>query len=218
MLVRAILLLFLVSLCAITDTRIVEGATTATRPADGVYQYDIVRGGTTIGISRVTVHTSATAVRLEEHITAGPLDGTTTIDFDPGTLTEDAYRATASMGGHQTTVVVTPLNGSLDIRVADQSVDVAALPQAPFLLVGDNFVASMVLIPAIVSANDLARYTDVLLAGAKPVDAHVVAGGMPGSMSVDLGGTSVAFDYDPATFLVRTIRVPAQDVTISLHR
>ncbi len=186
------------------------------RPANGTYVYSVLQHGQQIGNSTVTVSSSPKGVDVHEKAMLGPVSADISFSLDPASLAEGDYAADVTTPAGSQRVVVTPQTGALSITAARQNVNVAALEGAPSLLVSDNFVSTLVLAPAIAAATNATSWTFVALSGGKALRAKVQPTGNPAIFSVDVDGTAFNYTVDPSTMLVREVRVPSQDVVVSL--
>ncbi|MEA2720262.1 MAG: uncharacterized protein QOJ39_2126 [Candidatus Eremiobacteraeota bacterium] len=195
------------------------------RPPDATYSYAVEFGGAPIGSSTVSVDGSSApgAIVVKENVSFSlpRFTGSSTMRYDAATLRQTAYSADFNLasGAQHTDVSAKP--GAFTATVPGAaSVDIAADPSAPLELIGDNLVGSSVMIPAILHATGAKAFTLAVLSGGKPVVATVVTDGAPNrpasvpatdvSLTVQLAGLREVFWYDPATYVVHDIAIPAQ--------
>lgn len=195
--------------------------------ADGTYHYDLVVNGTSIGKSDVVVSSDAHAMTVREQLTQGQVNAVTQATYATPTGALTSYSADVklpSAGSQHTTVLVK--HGVMTVQVPGQSVDINADPAAPLMIVGDNLVATNVMIPSILHATGAKTYTLAVLAGGKAYLAKVVnekvtsrPSGVPttdSEVAVDVAGLREVFWYNPGSFVVDDVNVAAQGLDIRL--
>jgi alpha-beta hydrolase superfamily lysophospholipase len=199
------------------------------RPPDATYTYTLFLGGARTGSSAVSIDgTAAGALVLKEtaDYTAPKVHATTTLRFDPATLHQTDYSGdfTIAAGSRHTDAVVTP--GVVAVRVPGNAVDIAADPSAPLEVISDNLIAASLLVPALVDATDLRAYTLAVLSTGTALVVKI--GRDPGAtrpanlaasdklVSLQFGGLIENIWYDPATFVVTDVTVPAQQAEFRL--
>jgi dienelactone hydrolase len=202
------------------------------RPPDATYTYTITLAGAPMGTSTVAIGTAADGtITIGEHAAfAFPkFTATSTLHVDPATLHETGYSAdfTLPSGPQHTDVAIAP--GSMAVTIdhaAQPAATIPADPSAPVELIGDNLVAGTVLIPALIDATDLRTFTFATLSGGRALVAKVGLDGdavrpdgVPATdklVSVDVASLRLDFWYDPATFVVHQLAIPAQKAAFVL--
>ena len=199
------------------------------RPPDATYVYGLTLSGTAIGNSTITIDgtTQGTIVVKEKaSFTVPSFTATTTMHYDAATLRETGYSADFNLprGSQHTDVTVKP--GTMSVAVKPGTgADIPADRSAPLELIGDNLIASGVLIPAILHASGAKAFTLAVLAGGKAIVGKVVTDTSPRPASVPATDERMALEfadvreiywYDPATFVVHDVQVPAQHAEFRL--
>ena len=206
-------------------------ATLPPRPPDATYAYAIQAGGVPLGNSTVVVDgsTAGTIVVKESASFSMPaaFTATTTMRYDAATLRETAYSADFVLpaGTQHTDVTVKPAAMTVTVP-GSAGVDIPADPSAPLELVGDNLVASSVLVPAILHATGAKSFTLAVLSGAKPLVCKVVSDPMPSrpasvpatdvELALELASIRIIYWYDPKTYVVHNVAIPAQQAEYHL--
>jgi hypothetical protein len=215
---------FLAALCAVWSTSAAASAAGRTWPPDGKYHYDILASGTAAGSSDVTVTSDATSVSAGETLTQGPARVTTSARYVTPSLALITYAADIAAPGvsQHTTVTVKP--GALTVMASGQSVDIRADAAAPLLIIGDNFIASAAMVPAILHANGATSFTLAVLRGGVAVVAAVTVApaatrpaGLPANdvgYSIAVAGVHEILWYDPQTFVLDDLVVPEQALDV----
>lgn len=198
------------------------------RPPDGTYVYEVRQGGATIASDRVVISASGSSVVVRDAATITYRNATAiaTATFDAATLTQTAYAADFSLPGRSQHTTVSFAPGSVTVSVPGQTVPIAADASAPLELTGDNLADSFVMIPAVVRAHGVSAFTLAVLSGGLAVVTHVAPApnatrpaGVPAgdaAMSVAFGPLDQTFWYDPATYRVDEVDIPAQGASIVL--
>jgi hypothetical protein len=201
------------------------------RPPDATYTYALQAGGIPIGTSTVVVDGTAPGtivVKEKATFTMPPFTATTTTRFDAATLHETGYTGDFNLasGPRHTDVTVKPGAMTVAVPGGGGSVDIPADPSAPLEVVGDNLLGSGVLIPALLHASGAKSFTLAVLAGAKPLVCTVVTDPLPSrpasvpaadvELALEVGGIRFIYWYDPATYVVHDIAIPAQQAEIRL--
>ncbi|HEY0613705.1 MAG TPA: alpha/beta fold hydrolase [Candidatus Elarobacter sp.] len=198
------------------------------RPPDGTYRYELRVGGTLGGRSTLVVRGTADAVTVDDtsEFTVAAAASHAVATYTAAALTPSGYVADVTGGIRPQHVTAGFAPGTVTFRSGGQSIDVPADASAPLELVGDNFTGTMVMVPAVIAAAGAQRFTLALLAGGKPVVVSVVAGpppqrpsGVPAvdvALSVDVAGLREVYWYDPATFVVDLLAIPAQGAEFRL--
>lgn len=199
------------------------------RPPDATYTYQLAAGGATIGTSTISVDgtTPGTIVVKESlRFPLAQLTGGTTMHYDAQTLHEIVYSADLTVPAGERRTDITLASGTAHIITSSGlNADIPALPSAPLELIGDNLMASAIMIPALVQATGAQTFTIALLSGkslvAKVGDASAAArpSNVPAGdadLAIDLGTVHEIFWYDPATYLVHEVDVPQQQAEFRL--
>ena len=209
------------ALCRIVLSAIVVvslGATDASamavHPPDGVYRYELRQGSTKIGESMLTLHSSNATVSVIEDAVIGPVHAKIAASYDANTLRENTYVIDASANGATRHGIVTPIANGVNLEAGAQSIDVEALPDAPLVIIADNFINSMFMTPSILNITKPAVITEAATAGGKALRTTVVTEG-PGVIMLDVSGLQMRYTYDPTTFILEKVEVPAQHVLIT---
>ncbi len=198
------------------------------RPPNGTYVYEIVVGGSTLGKSTIVIGSVPGTITVRENARLLNVNATAATQYDAATLAETAYSADFNLpqGPQHTTVTFEP--GAVNVRVPGQSVDIKADPSAPLEIVSDNLVGTNLLIPALLHATGAEAFTLAVLSGGKAIEAHVVAKvsekrpvfvpATDADLVVDIGASGLReiYWYDPGTYLVRAIEIPAQSAEFRL--
>jgi pimeloyl-ACP methyl ester carboxylesterase len=193
------------------------------RPPDATYTYTITLAGDAVGSSNVAIDgTTPGAIVVKENASRSlqRFTATTTMRYDAATLLETGYSADFNLpnGSQHTDVTVKP--GTVNVVVPPSAgVDIPADPSAPLELIGDNLTGSDVLIPAFLHATQVKIYTLAVLAGGRALVVKAGPGGTErpasvpatdASLSLAFAGLTEIYWYDPVTYLVHDIQIPAQ--------
>ena len=199
------------------------------RPPDATYTYTMFLGGASTGVSSVSIDgTSGDAIVVKEtaDYTFPKVHATTTMRYDSATLRERAYSAdfTLAAGTQHADVTVRP--GATSVSIAHGSIDIPADPAGPIELIADNLIGSTLLVPALIDATDARVLTLAVLTTGKPLMTNV--GRDPQAVrparvpqtdvlvSLQFAGLIENIWYDPATFVVHDIAIPAQQTEFRL--
>lgn len=223
----------MLAICALAALAIPAAASAAPvpRPPDGTYRYELRVAGVAAETGTVVVRGAPDALVVDDQtrIALQGVSAHAVARYDPVTLHPTAYAAdvTSPAGSQHTDVGVAP--GKLTIRVPGQTVDVPADPSAPLELIADNLTGTLVMIPAVVSSSHAKSFTLAVLRGGKAYVANVVtAGPAPSrpdgiaagdvSLTVEIPSLSLreVYWYDPATFVVDDVSIPAQNAELRL--
>jgi hypothetical protein len=198
------------------------------RPPNGTYRYELRIAGAVAGQSTVVVRGGADAFVVDDdsRFTAVNVNGHAIARYANASLALVSYSADFVLpsGSQHSDVTVAP--GHMTIVTGSQHVDVAADSSAPLEVLGDNLAGTAVIVPAIVQAAHTTRFTYAALSGGIAVPATVVPDTIParpiGLLSrdlwlvVDAGKIREVFWYDPATFVVDALDIPAQSIEFRL--
>jgi len=201
------------------------------RPPDATYSYALQAGGTALGSSTIVVDgsTPGTIVVTESASIGIPRStATTTMRYDATTLLETAYTADFQVPGGTQHTVVTMKPGSITVTAtpAGGTADIPADPSAPLELISDSLAGSSIMIPAILHATGAKAFTLAVLRGAKPLVCKVVSDPLPSrpafvpasdvELALDVAGNRALYWYDPSTYVVHDIAIPAQQADFRL--
>ena len=201
------------------------------RPPDGTYSYALRLAGTDVGTSTVVVDGAAPGalvVRENASFLLPRFTATTTMRYDPATLHETGYSGdfNVASGAQHTDVTVKPGAMTVTATNGGGTAEVAADPSAPLEIIGDNLIASSVMIPAVLHATGAQAFTLAVLSGGKAVVCKVVTDPLPSrpaavpasdaNVALDLGGIRESYWYDPATYVVHAVTIPSQSAEIRL--
>jgi hypothetical protein len=202
----------------------------APRPPDATYFYVLTYNGTAIGTSTVAVDGSkpgAVVVKESADFSMPALKATATMRYDPATLRETTYSADFDLpnGPQHTDVTVKP--GTVNVvAVPGGSSDIPADPSAPLELIGDNLAGSAMLLPAILHATGAQAFTVAVLTGGQALVAKVLTDATPTrpssvpttdvSLCLQFAGMNEIFWYDPTTYVVHDVAIPAQEAEFRL--
>jgi alpha-beta hydrolase superfamily lysophospholipase len=198
------------------------------RPPDATYSYTIDLAGAPIANSTVAIASRAGDIVVTENASSSMphFTAATTTTYDAATLHVIGYRADFALprGAQHTDVTMKP--GAFTVTVPGQSVDIAADPSAPLELIGDNLCGTTALVPAVLHATGARTFTLAVLAGGKAIVATVVPGDAPerpahvpasdAHLTLELAGLREIYWYDPVTFVVHEVDVPAQQASFTL--
>lgn len=213
-------MLSLVSLCKGSVEAAIDSTNGAIRPPNGTYNYEIIDSGSVIGRSTVSVALDDGAVTVTENATEGALNVIAQTRFDAFTLGERGYSADFLTAGASSHATISLGLRSATVRIVDRTAEIKADPTAQYLLISDSLAGTSFLLPAVLHASGVTRYTLVSLRSPKGIVSRVVANASPtrpasvppsdASVVVDAGGLQEIFWYDPATYVLDYIDVPSQ--------
>lgn len=200
------------------------------RPPDGTYAYTLFYAGGSLGTSTVVVSTpvpGTVVVKESARYQLPALTATTTAQYDAATLTLKVYAGdfTTAKGPLHMIVGVKP--GALTVEAPPAApVDIPADPSAPVELVGDNLIGVAMMVPAVLHAAGARAFT-LAVVPAGPALVVKVAADAPASrpatvpagdasLTVDAATVRFVYWYDPATYVVHDIAIPAQGADFRL--
>jgi alpha-beta hydrolase superfamily lysophospholipase len=199
------------------------------RPPDATYTYVLSVSGTTLGTSTIGVDGSSAGtivVKENANFLLPQLTGETTMRYDAATLHETSYGADLTVAAGTRHLEITFASGPAHIVTSTGlDADIPAAPSAPLEIIGDNLIASAIMLPALVHASGAQAFTVALLSGrsliAKVSDVSAAArpADVPAtdlSLGLDLNQIHEVFWYDPATYLVHDVVVPQQQAEFRL--
>jgi hypothetical protein len=207
-----------------------SAAQAAPRPSDATYSYTLTYEGAAIGNSIVAIDSTKPGTLVVKEIAdyvIPSFTATSTMRYDTATLRETAYSADFNLASGAQHTNVTMKSGTMSVfATPGGTVDIPADPSAPLELVGDNLAGSAVLLPAILHATGAQLFTVALLSGGKALIAKVVANPSPNrptsvpasdaNLSLEFDGMNEIFWYDPRTYVVHDVAIPAQQAEFRL--
>lgn len=206
------------------------GAATATpiHPPDGTYSYRVTVGDLTFQQSTVVITSDAATVTVQES-TSIPLksfSAVATSRYDRSTLRQIGYRADVNMPGAKQSATAIFGAGKVTLQSGAQRLDITAGPTAPLEVVSDNLVGTMVMLPVLLEATQANALTLAVTAGGRAVLGTVqraTSSARPSdlpasdrSVELDFGSLSEIYWYEPQTFVVDDVEIPAQTARIAL--
>jgi dienelactone hydrolase len=200
------------------------------RPPDAIYGYTVLIAGVPEGSSSVTIDGSggSAIVMSERAAFALPkFSAAATLHYDPVTLNETAYSADFELATGAQHVDVSFAPGTATLTFPQHRIEIAADATAPVELIGDNLAGSELFVPAIVHAGRLTTITLVAINGARAIVAQVVqpvpAPDRPASvpagdalLALQVAGSELDYWYDPQTYVVHDLAIPAQQAEFRL--
>ncbi|HEY1683112.1 MAG TPA: alpha/beta fold hydrolase [Candidatus Tumulicola sp.] len=207
---------------------LVATAATPVRPPDGTYSYRTAVSGVTYQQSTVTIDSNQDAVSIHEttSIPSANFSAVTTSRFDPSTLLQLSYEADTNSSGEQQQTIGDFSPGQVTLHAGSQSVPVKADPSASTEILTDNFIGTMVMVPALLEHTQAPAVTLAVTRGGRALVAKVnrdVSSSRPAQVptsdrSVELafGGLSEIYWYDGRTYVVHDIEIPTQHARIIL--
>lgn len=207
----------------------------AAAPPDGTYSFSVIRAGSTVGSSTVTVKRVAPSVTVHEVETFGAVTETVDESLDQSRLASTAYASTFPVSTDVTaTARVALYNGGARVTLdtVPGSTDFKDESGTSSLVVVDGaMVTGFLFLPAQVKAQGLSAFT--ILAPSQmntlycTVNATAAAPrpavpapdlGMTIDCTASTGNTEFVVWYDPQSLVVDEIDVPTQQVTIARAR
>jgi alpha-beta hydrolase superfamily lysophospholipase len=199
-------------------------------PPDGTYRYTLTVAGASAGTSTVVIRTTADAVTVDDRseVEVMRLSGHAVTRYDAATLRLSGYSGDFTVAGNPQHVDVDVAAGALTVRGGGTRATIAADPSAPLELLADNLTGTMIVVPAALAASHAQRFTLAPLAPPKPIVVTVANGTAPArpagipagdvALVVDLAGIGLreVYWYDPASFVVDAIVIPAQNAEYRL--
>ena len=201
------------------------------RPPDASYAYTLQAGGIALGSSSVTIDgsTPGTIVVKESASMSMPrYTATATTRYDAATLREIGYIADFNTAGGAQHIAITTKPGAMTLAPpgGGAAIDIPADPSAPLELIGDNLIGSSVLVPAILHATGAKTFTLAVVSTGKPLVCKVVTDPLPSrpasvpatdvELALELAGIRFIYWYDPATYVVHDVAIPAQQAEYRL--
>ncbi len=201
------------------------------RPPDATYSYTLQQGGIALGSSTVVIDGSAPGtivVKESASMSVPHYTATTTMRYDAATLHQTGYTADTVVAGATQHAAVTVKPGTMTLTPPNgTSIDIPADPAAPLELIGDNLVGGYVMLPAILHATGAKTFTLAVLSTGKPLVCKVVSDPLPSrpafapatdvELALELAGIRFIYWYDPATYVVHDVAIPAQQARLPPH-
>jgi len=202
----------------------------APRPPDATYSYVLTYDGTAIGTSTIAIDGTkpgAVIVKESANFSMPTLTATATMRYNPATLHETQYSADLTLPSGVQHTDVTVKTGTVSVvAVPGGNSDIPADPSAPLELIGDNLAGTAMLLPAILHATGAQTFTVAMLDGGQALVAKVLADMSPTrpssvpatdvSLSLQCAGMNEIFWYDPSTYVVHDVAIPAQEAEFRL--
>lgn len=200
-------------------------------PPDGTYTYAIQKGNDAIGSSNVTVKRSDAGITVHESetFTDSSLSFVADETLDPATLQPKSYAATyTKAGGSQTVRMAFNRSGA---SATFEGIGTSALPLPRGTKFG--YVVELALmsgfgmLPAQIHQSNLIEFSTYIPSKMTIVSNRVITNagsarpaGVPAAdVSLSINGLADYDEwYDPGTFVVHAVSVPAQSVTIKLTK
>ena len=199
------------------------------RPPDGTYEYRVTVAGAVIEDSTVSISSRAREILVRDS-TRIPTQDVSALDtgtFDTQTLLPTDFRADVHLqvGDRRLTSTFAP--GQITFVVGSQRTVVQAQAGAPLEIASDNFVGTMVMIPAVLHATKAKALTLALTEGALSIFARIIRTPPDGrptdvassdrSVALNFAHLREVFWYDPKSFVVDDVEIPAQSARIQLR-
>jgi hypothetical protein len=184
--------------------------------------------GATVGTSNVTIDgkaPGAIVVKESANFSQPQFTATTTMHYDAATLAETTYSGDFNLQTGTQHVDVTVKPGIARVTVSNHVVDIPAEASAPLELIGDNLAASGMLVPALLHATGAKALTLAVLNASRALLAKVEPNtsdrpaAVPASdvsLVLDFSGLREVYWYDPVTYVVHDVLVPAQQAEFRL--
>lgn len=197
-------------------------------PPNGTYSYQVSAGGLTVQQSTVVITAAGRTITVQEStsIPVKGLSAVATSRYDAATLQQTGYHVDADVSGVKQSVGAAFAAGKITLQSGAESVEVKADPNGPLEVVSDNFVGSMVMLPALLDATQAKALTFAVTAGGRPLLATVKRDPSsvrpPGvsasdrSVELDFASLSEIYWYDPGTFVLDDVEVPARSARVVL--
>jgi uncharacterized protein len=178
---------------------------------NGTYRYEISVDGAVIGESTIVVSRERGLIVVGESVSAAGVALVTERKIDDATFAVESY--TADAGPKH--VVVSVTGNAATIRQGSANATITAAPGAP-LVISDNMVAGIALVPATLHATGAKSLTLASVAGgfvAVPVN---VTASADGRLTLSLGGQTATLSYDPRTFVLSRLEVASSKTLLAL--
>ena len=200
------------------------------RPPDATYTYALTQGGVSLGGSTVVIDGSAPGtivVKESANMSVPKYTATATTRYDAATLHETGYTGDFNVAGGTQHYEATVKPGAMTLKIpGGTSIDIPADPSAPLELMGDNLVGSGLMLPALLHATGAKSFTLAVLTTGKPVVCKVVSDPLPSrpasipasdvELALEVAGIRFIYWYDPATYVVHDLAIPAQQAEYRL--
>ena len=180
---------------------------------DGTYVYEI-EGAASVATSTIVVHREGAAIVMGESTSVNGIVITTQRRIDESTFATLSY-ALDGAGQHADVTVV---GTQATVAQGEQSLKISASPDAPFV-VSENLVAGWAQIPATLHATGDKQLTLACVCGGGFTAVRVsVTQSRPGRLELHgSDGIDVALRFDPQSFVLEQMEVPAQHSTVTLR-
>jgi len=206
--------------------------TSPPRPPDGTYSYTLSVGGVTYGTFTDVIDGASAgtiAVRENASMPAAQLVGTSTTRYTASTLQELGYTSDFTAANtKQHTDVTVMARGAHGVATPGGSVDIPLAAATAFIITTDNLAGWNLMVPSILHATMAKTFTLGVLQGGVALAVKVSSDAPPTRPAAALAGdASVTLTYpgfletlwyDPATYVVHDIVVPAQSFEIQLTK
>jgi len=185
-------------------------------PKDGTYRYVFSQSGSSLGSSTITVKHSQQVLKLSERLSIDALEAQVQASYDSATLIQNEYVADIFLKGVHQHLVAKPSVDGLNVTTDAQSLDIQSLKDSPVIVVGDDFVGSLFILPAMFKVSASQTLTQALIAGGHAIKVSKSPQSTSGKLVLSVGDAQMRIDYDPVTCVVRRITIPTENVSISL--
>lgn len=179
---------------------------------DGTYRYDITIGGHSVGNSTIVIRRESGTIAIGE---SASLVGTAVVSnrkLDESTFATVSYAGEA--GGKRATVAVA--GNALAVTQNGVSAKFSAPSDAP-IVVSDNRIAGFAQIPATLQVTGAKKLTLACVCGGNfallPITMMSDSGGV---LTISIQSTTLALHYDPQTFVLQSVEIPAQSTAFTL--
>jgi hypothetical protein len=199
-------------------------------PPDGTYTYSILKSGSQIGASTVTVRRAGPNITIHETQTMGDLTFVVDETVQASTLAPESYVATYTKNGSSQTARAafdrTGATVSFDGISGSQYFPLTASLDNAYVL-ESSIVTGLFLLPAQIHASRATQFLQIVPSRVSSLVSHVNAqavGPRPGIIAASDASLSIAsqvnFDewYNPNTYVLDCVSVPIQDVLIKLTK
>jgi hypothetical protein len=188
------------------------------RPPDGDYRYIIRQNGTEVGRSQIHILTHNDDVTVTEILVAGEIRVQSRAAYALSPLRLKTYFAEIDTGGKQQLVNGDVANGVVTLHSGSSELAKSAPNGTSVLVIADEFVASQILLPALLAQNSTTHFAAVSLEGGAVLqgDSRIASDGP--DLAINLGTRSMLFTTAKPNFVVERIDIPAESVSVVLER
>lgn len=180
---------------------------------DGTYRYDVTIGGHAVGNSTIVIRREGGAITIGE---SASLAGTAVVSerkIDESTFATVSY--TGEAGGKRATVAVA--GNEAAVTQNGVSAKFSAASDAP-IVVSDNRVAAFAQIPATLHVTGAKKLTLACVCGGQFVLLPVtILSDTGGVLTTSIQSTTIALHYDPQSFVLQRVEIPAQEAAFALR-